>query len=347
MPRLVNGPFDDPGLFVPFSFENRAILFDLGDISTLSPRDILKITHIFVTHTHMDHFTGFDTLLRLLLGRDKKIFLFGPKGIHENVRGKLAGYTWNLVERFPASLDIVVTEVLENQRTTTEYRCKDKFAPTNTSIQNNITIDSPILSEPALEVYAQVLDHGIPVLGFSLRQRLQVNIIKEAVESLGLEIGPWLKELKNAVYNALPNDSNTNPQHHTSYTDDPDFKDRPFEFESNKTKKTFQLKELTNTITTLTPGQEITYIADCAFTPENTRKITKLAKNTHHLYIEAAFSDADKSLALDKHHLTTKQAGEIAATTNTKELTIFHFSPRYNGTENTMHQEAKAAWLNK
>ena len=58
LPRLVNGPFGDPGLFVPLTFQKRALLFDLGDLSRLSPGDLLKTSHVFVSHTHMDHFAG-------------------------------------------------------------------------------------------------------------------------------------------------------------------------------------------------------------------------------------------------------------------------------------------------
>ncbi|MEE9185493.1 MAG: hypothetical protein V3U81_00590 [Candidatus Binatia bacterium] len=93
LPRLVNGPFDDPALFVGFRYERRALLFDLGHIESLTTREILKLTDVFVSHTHMDHFIGFDTLLRCSLNRKSKIRIFGPKGIIENIKGKLAGYT--------------------------------------------------------------------------------------------------------------------------------------------------------------------------------------------------------------------------------------------------------------
>lgn len=37
-PRLINGVFEDPGLYAEFLFENRAFLFDLSDLALLAPR---------------------------------------------------------------------------------------------------------------------------------------------------------------------------------------------------------------------------------------------------------------------------------------------------------------------
>ncbi len=98
---LVNPPFGDPGLYVEIRWARRALLFDLGDNTALSPTRLLRAMDVFVSHTHMDHFIGFDRLLRIALGRGKTLRLYGPPGLIANIDGKLRGYTWNLANSTP------------------------------------------------------------------------------------------------------------------------------------------------------------------------------------------------------------------------------------------------------
>lgn len=65
----------------------------------------------------------------MLVGREKTIRLYGPKGFIEHVQHKLLGYRWNLVDRYVSDLIFVVTEIdsaLETQ--TARFRLKNAFA---------------------------------------------------------------------------------------------------------------------------------------------------------------------------------------------------------------------------
>ena len=324
-PRLINGPFDDPGIFIPFLFEKRALIFDLGDINSLSTRDILKISHIFVTHTHMDHFVGFDKVLRLFLGREKNLYLYGPEGFMKNVEGKLAGYSWNLVGNFSNSFSLNVTEVHPEHLISREYVCQNRFIPTKKDVK--VPFNTILLKEPALSVSAVILDHSIPCLGFSIKERFHVNIIKDKVIALGLEIGPWLKDFKQALFNHQDPES--------------EFVVR---YGRNNKEKKFILGNLLKQIAIITPGQKITYIADVVYSDRNKEKIIGLAKNSDHLFIEAAFLENDRDIAEKKYHLTAHQAGKLAGKANIKQYTLFHFSPRYTGKEYLLIKEALTAF---
>jgi ribonuclease Z len=326
-PRLINGPFDDPGLYIPFLFENRAVLFDLGDIYALSPKDILKISQVFVTHTHMDHFIGFDRLLRLFLGREKQLSLYGPQGFLKNAEGKLAGYAWNLVENYQYRLTLELTEVHSDVLITKTYRCRDKFLACEKATER--AFNGVLIEEAGFRILGLILDHSLACLGFSIHERFHVNIMRQGLNALGLETGPWLSQFKQALYRQIDPDS-----------------DFEADIEGQRQKRQFKLGELAQKIALITPGEKITYISDVAYSDANKEKIVEFAKDADHLFIEAAFLDKDRATAKEKFHLTARQAGELAAESGAKQFTVFHFSPRYQGQESLLYQEAAEAYAN-
>lgn len=97
-PRLINEPVFRPGTASRLPLRRQGSPFDLGDLSALSPREILRVSHVFVSHMHMDHFSGFDRLLGVSLYRDKQVHIIGPPGLTDAVEAKLRAYTWNLLD---------------------------------------------------------------------------------------------------------------------------------------------------------------------------------------------------------------------------------------------------------
>lgn len=179
-PDLVNGSTGDPALFVDCMFERRALLFDLGDIHALPPRKMMRISHAFITHAHMDHFMGFDMLLRILLGRERDLHLFGPPGFLAQVEHKLRAYTWNLVHNYVSNFTLHVTEVDgKGAGRRASFRCQNEFC--REGEENVACPENILLHEPAIQVRYALLDHGgIPCLAYALQEQAHVNVWKTA-----------------------------------------------------------------------------------------------------------------------------------------------------------------------
>ena len=326
--QLINDPFDDPGVYVEFQYKKEAVLFDLGDIHHFSTRKLLKISHIFVSHTHMDHFIGFDHLLRVCLGRDQHIFLFGPPGFIKNVESKIGAYTWNLVENYSNNFVLEVTEVHEKRKMTRRYRCQSVFEPEVVAEAEDF--NGTLVDRNDFTVKGVFLDHKIPSLAYSMEERKHINIKKNVLDEMGLPVGAWLGEFKDRILRGESDDTPVNV------------------WWKNQNKqipvKTLPLGKLKEKIIKITPGKKIAYIADAVYNEDNARKIIELARASDMIFIEAPFLEKDAEIALRKYHLTAKQAGDLARRAGAKNMTIFHFSPKYRGQENLLLEEAMKAF---
>lgn len=327
-PYLVNDRFGDPALYVECKFERWSLQFDLGDLHALGVRKLLRLRSTFVSHTHVDHFIGFDQLLRVLIGRDRTLRLFGPSGFIEQVEGKLAGYSWNLVERYATDLVLAVTEVHSPTKAeTATFRLQNRF---RREARQSLDLCGGVLCDyGGFLVRCAVFDHRIPCLGFAVEERRHVNVWKNRLVELGLPVGSWLRELKQAVLEDQPDD-------------------KPFQIrwrdKQSQRERTLSLGELKKHVLRIVPGQKIGYITDVAHTAENERGIVELIRGADILFIEAPFAREDAHRAADRAHLTTDQAGRIAKLAGVKRIEPFHFSPRYIGEERRLMNEVGDAF---
>jgi len=321
-PFLINGPFDDPGLYIEIKWDRRALLFDLGDITSLNPSQLLKVTDVFVSHMHMDHFIGFDYLLRIVLSHDKLIRIYGPPGITDCIEGKLRGYTWNLTQDYPFTLQ--VAEVSTDGIKTTQFNARDGFKRPD-SITSSFS--GAILEEEMFTVYCAHLDHKISSLAFALKERFHININRDKLDRLNLSVGPWLRKFKQALWEGAPGDQRFGIPGS----------------DGGAVSRVFSLGELKKEIATITEGQKVSYVVDAVYNRENEEKIAGLVRGSDIMYCEAAYLDTDKGIASERFHLTARQAGELAHKAGVKELVIFHFSPRYRDSPDELYREAMLA----
>ena len=311
--EALNPPFEDPGFILHHNYSGQALLFDLGDLHKLTAKQILKVSHIFVSHGHIDHLIGFDHLLRLTLNRSKHLHIYGPPGFIEIIGHKLKGYHWNLVAHY--ELLITVHEIHEKSIEQSTFACHHEFHPEPETARARKS--ATIFEAPTFTMAATTVDHGIPCLAFALKEPLQINFRPEELDRRGWSPGPWLSKVRQALQSKSPADT-------------------IIEISG----RNYQLQEVADEIALIRPGLKIAYVTDTGFTPQNLELLLPLIEGADLLLCEAAFLESAADKAEASQHLTAAQAGKLAHLAQVKRLRLFHFSPRHTAEKEEFYRQA-------
>jgi ribonuclease Z len=307
-PRLVNGPLFDPVLYIRVLNSGRALMMDCGHFRGISNRELVALEAVCVSHTHMDHFMGFDQVLRTILHRDEPLDIYGPEGIIEKTAAKLKAYTWNLTRGY--NLELRIHEVGEGGITRTRLRADEGFVLHECGKLPRE--GAAVALYPRYRLDAAILDHrGIPCLAYVVREPFHVGIRRGAPERRGFLPGPWMAELKERILAGRLEGS--------------------IRVETRTGGEDIPVRDLRDSLTIETPGHSVAYVTDIACTESNMEALACVAQGVDILFIEAFYLDELRGPAREKGHLTAAQAGLIARSLGVNRLFPMHVSPRYHG----------------
>ena len=301
---LGSGATGDPSLYIEPLNLAHSFLIDCGN-HHLGHARLLRARFLFLSHTHLDHFIGFDSWMRVHLGSTNTLHIIGPPGMANHVHHKIHGYVWNLAET--VYLNYRVTE-LEPLRSF-------ELHPSTTYQLQEVEPGWPSI-DPKEEWsfrFAPLQHLSIQSYGYRLFMRDQWRVDDEALEKSGLPRGAWLKEIKAKEEGSVL-----------------------------VADKSYEIATLRKQLLYFAPGYSITYISDAVFHEENVRKMVDLAADSDHFFCESSFLNEDQDRAAKTHHLTTIQAATIARQARVKKLHLFHFSRRYAGLEHLFLKEARS-----
>jgi ribonuclease Z len=307
---LKNLPTED--ICIHLSIDNHAkqYLCECGSASLLGKKDCLNLAAIFISHTHIDHFVNFDTVLRHQLGSGMRVTLCGPKGIAKQLQAKFRAYNWNLIAE--NELQYEIREIL-NERRIKIYQ----VSPPKWNLQLIGELDGPILYQnEAVEVKFTILDHGTPSIAYSFKEPNAVNFQQDEAP---FAPGPWVKMAKAAfLANSPATPINIQGQ----------------DYSAGELFPYFRLKT----------GYHLGVAMDHLASAANHDKIINTFQNADQVFIETYYLDEDKALALQNRHSYAKASAEVMRRAGVKNATPVHFSRRYTEEDiQLIQQQFKAA----
>ncbi|RZA14631.1 MAG: hypothetical protein EOP10_27715 [Proteobacteria bacterium] len=313
--EVLGGLQGDPGVYAFQKTTGEALLFDLGSIDQIQQRDLMKARHVFVSHTHMDHFMGFDRWLRVNIPHKRLLKIWGPAPFFERVQAKLRSYAWNLIE--PDQLRFEVHEICEDGSVRKAMLRNSQDFAIELDSEAQTTDHLVQLADGAVVSAAQLRHVNIASIAYKVKGPDRQRFLHDNLSALNLTSGSWISELQSRV--------NHGPK-------GGDFKIG---------EKSFAMDELVTKLLRLETGPSLVYLTDLSFDRHNLASLKKAFQTTQKVICESSFLDADRNRAVAKAHLTTRQAALIAMSLDARELQIFHVSTIYGQGAETSLAEAK------
>ncbi|MDA7920420.1 MBL fold metallo-hydrolase [Verrucomicrobiales bacterium] len=297
------------------------LLFDCGEgcLSTVRISTIQSIEHLFFSHFHMDHVSGFDTFFRHNYNRPNgSVNIWGPPGTIDVMSHRFRGFSWNLHHDQPG--EWLVHEFSDTDLAKSRFLTREAFDTNEVLPLQPRVKDQPDLKAESFTLKRILLPHGnIPSVGYSLRENEKRNIDPAALQEIGLRPGEWLQALTDE---SLNND--------TKLTIDG---------------KDCELGQLRSKLLETKPGESLAYLTDFRVIPDSPQwhELVDWLKETDTLVCECQYRNADHILAERNGHMTTGLVGQLAREAGVKQLVLHHLSRRYEEAEwDEMRLEVKA-----
>jgi ribonuclease Z len=320
-PTFFSGLIDDPCLVVRDRPIHQGIMIDCGAIHHLAKRELKPVRAIFVSHAHMDHFMGFDTFVRQTHASPRTVELFGPPGFADRVAARLSGYDWNLAERYWCTF--MVHEVHAESLVSFRFSGPERFRRSHEG-------ESPrqgavIYRHNHLEVAAELLDHGIPVLAFRVREQKLFSIDGRKMSALGLVAGNWLRELKRRFFADWPETGELQVlRGHGNGVREEAVSDAA---------------GLYREICGENFPASIGYLTDVGFSAENRAAVERFLAGVTLLVGECAFLREDLHKARSSHHLCTDDVNALLDVLRPSLFLPMHLSKTYLGRSRELYAE--------
>ena len=292
-------------------------VFDCGadTISSMAPGDILAIDHLFLSHQHMDHISGFDAFFRMNhLRSNRENHIWGPPGTAAIIQHRFQGYWWSHAHELDATW--YVHDIDARHVQSYRYEAREAFAVAHDA--GNRAYSGAIVTTAQLSVTPIALLHHGLCIGYVAREPDRVNIDMDAVKSAGLPGGPWLSQLRDDHISSIDIAGTAH--------------------DAGQLRERFLLRQ---------PGDAVAYLTDFRASAEERVHIAPQLAGVRTIFAEAQYAPRDLALAEKYHHSTVEEIAMLADAAGVDEYRMIHLSRRYQPDEwRSMRDAARAIFAN-